>query len=151
MTTPDKNRARAFDLTTAALQAAMTERWVAAGSALTAINTELGGAGVAYAIKALCDTLIGRERELTGTEDGTPIRPAWFDTDRNRLSLDADEVPVEARWAGRLIAARAAMDRDSYDALIAAVGTDGRTVAAHVSALLQMVALTLRELEEVPR
>lgn len=71
---------------------------------------------------------------------------------------DADEPetvdgtqPPEAVWAGRLMAARAAGDKDQFDALIKAATGDGATPASwarHVHYTLTCCALTYRYVKE---
>lgn len=143
-------RARALQFATEALHAAFRDDKDAATRAVQAISDEAGGPGMAVAVKAWCDTLIGAWRRdggiPDGGADGVLVRPAWRDTDTGRVATDADEVPAEFRWAGRLIAARVALDKPAYDALIAALPADGEAIARHVGALLGTVALTLQAL-----
>jgi hypothetical protein len=124
------DRARVLALATEALHAASAEDWPAACTAIQAIS----GGGLLTAIMAWCDTLIGRHPGMAGSRD-TPVQVRW--------QLDSAGPLQHARWAGQVIAARAAMDEAAFMALIR-VPAEGEELGAYVSALLQSVAMTLR-------
>jgi hypothetical protein len=139
-------RERGIQLATEALQAAMEEDSERASAAVKAISSELGGPGLYLAIVAWCDAVILRYREVTGTPDDGPVRMAWQNTDTGDISATGNDVPEETRWAGRLIAARAALDEPAWDALMSSLPEDGWAIGGYVSALLSTVALTLRRM-----
>ena len=141
------NEERAYELAAQALQAAVREQWETATDAVQAIGDECGPEGVEYACRAWCDALIVRYQAATGLPypAGEPVRPVWQDAVTGTLK-DADEVGTRSRWAGRLLAARAALDYDAYKALIASVPPDPQVVGEHVGTLLTTVATTLRDL-----
>lgn len=141
------NKERARELAAAALMAGLNEQWPAATAALQAINDELGANGTEYACRAWCDTLVIRYQAATGMTDGdgTVIQPVWKDAETGE-EFGADKAEPAARWAGQVIAARAAMDFDGYSALVSSLPADPQVIGDHVGTLLTMVATTLRAL-----
>jgi hypothetical protein len=141
-------RARARKLAAEALHAAIREDWPAASKAMTAISAETGGEGACLALVAWCDTLIIAQRRVMGLpdepQDGEVARPAWLDGDTGHASLNADDAPPAARWAGQLVAARAALDLEAFNALLAALPADGKARGDYAGALLQACAMTAR-------
>jgi hypothetical protein len=73
-------------------------------------------------ILALVDTTIDAVRP-EGWADGDPVHLA-FSHDGGQTVTGADVVPAEVAWAGRLVAARAAMDEDTFIALMNAPAED---------------------------
>jgi hypothetical protein len=85
----------------------------------------------------------------------------WCDTLAARLGLDGDrplevkfatrpggtgtEPPVRVQWAAQLIMARARLDRTSFEALIGMLPSSGKIQGSYVGAVLECVALTLKE------
>ena len=128
-------------LASQALYAEMDGKHKTAGRSVQAISDRHGGEGLTIAILAWCDTLTHYKLGRFVADD--PVAIAWQEQKTGRIET-ADEVPVEARWAGRVIAARAADDRPGFDALISALPHDAAAVGAHVAALLSMVALNVR-------
>jgi len=139
-------RERGIQLATEALQAAIEKDPARATAAMEAINSELGGEGLSLAIFAWCDTLVLRYRKAAGVPGDGPVRMAWQEVETGDISATGNDVPAETRWAGRVIEARAALDRAAYDALIAELPDDGWAASGYVSALLSTVALTLSRL-----
>lgn len=139
-------RERVIHLAGDALRSAIREDHQAAAAAVQAISDEAGGPGVELAVHAWADTLIAAYRQATGTADTAPVQPGWINAGTGDIAADADGVPGEVRWAGRFIAARAAMDHPACYALLTALPDDGAAIGAHVLALLNMTALTLRTL-----
>lgn len=139
---------RVTQLAADALNAAIDDDGDRAAKAVKAISDEAGGEGLGWAVTAWCDTLILHYRHATGTPDDAPIRPGWLHAGTGERTTEADDVPVEARWAGRVIAARAALDHPAYDALFRSLPEDGAAVGDHVTMLLSMTGLTLRSLLE---
>lgn len=144
-----RNRAR--ELSTVALHGAQLSDWERARAAVVTLNDELGGDGIMFAIVAWCDTLIVRQQQVTGQKEGDFVRPAWLNTDTGDIALNADDVPPPIRWAGRLVAARAAMDHDAWDALVKSIPDTPMATTEHVSALLTSVAMTLNSLSQIER
>ncbi len=142
-------RERTLRLAAEALYAAMAADSPRATEAVKAINAECGGEGLGLAISAWCDTLICEYRKATGTAEDAPVKFAWQDADTGDISVTGSDLPDQARWAGRLIAARARLDRESYEALISSLPDDGWVIGGYVSALLSSVALTLQRLAGV--
>lgn len=128
------------ELATQALNAAMAEDWPAVRKAFAGISTD--GHAVTFALMAWCDWTIqaqaalgGQEMPAAGPMPGT-ARPGWLNMDTGTISLDADEVPPTARWAGRLVAARSAMDIPQFEALVRALPGDGLERGPYAVALL---------------
>lgn len=138
---------RALELGKEALRAALAEDWAGASAAVQAIGDERGWGGVVLAMTAWSDTLVISTRRAEGLPDepgpGVIVQPAWADADTGEVTEDADEVGECHRWAGRLLAARAAMDHDAYEALLRALPEDGHERGDHVGTLLEMVAAGL--------
>jgi hypothetical protein len=136
---------RALELAREALEAALEEDWAGAGAAVQAISDERGWTGVTLALTAWSDTLVIFTRRSQGLPDepgpGVIVQPAWADDETGEVIEDADAVNGYHRWAGRLLAARAAMDHDSCEALLRSLPEDGGECGRHVTILLEMVAL----------
>lgn len=127
---------------TAALHAAMADDWKAASGALQTLSDECGGAGVGDAMRAWCDTLIGRTHgDLQ--DSGSGVRLVFKNADSGEMG-GADDVPAPTRWAGRLIAARAAMDQPTWQALLEAIPPGNDAVSEYVGALLQTIVVNLK-------
>lgn len=141
-------RQRAIELSTAALHGAQMDDGGRINLAMRSLNEELGGPGIMFALAGWCDTLALRQQAVTGSIGSDLVRPVWLDENGN-VQTDPDDVPGPVRWAGRLIAARAALDKDTWDALIAAI-PDG-SVTEYVSVVLISVARTLNTLAGMQR
>lgn len=135
------NRAPVIKLATTALHAAMRDDWPAATTAVQAINDRHGGRGLMAAILAWCDTAI---LKMTGSFTASGSVAVAFQAVETGEIGGADDVPAEVRWAGRLIAARAADDEPTFNALIESVPSDPKAMGAHVARLLEMVAINIR-------
>lgn len=142
-----KVQQRALRLAGNALRAAYADNLPLANTIIERIDAECGVEGVTLAILGWSDTLIKRTPHLTGK----PVRLAFMNADSGRVDENADDVPQEVRWAGRLIAARAADDEQTWNALIDALPRDEAAVGRHVGHLLQMVALNLRHLDQAKK
>lgn len=141
----------AVGFASAALLSALAGDWGAATAAVRSASDRCGGEGVELCIRAWCDTLVDAYRQATGTQADAPVRPVWVDPETSQVATDAAGVPPEVRWAGRVIAARAALDCDAYGALLLSIPDDDAACGAHVLTLLDSVAQTLRHLMEGPR
>lgn len=136
--------ARAREFATRALHAAMREDWDAASAAMTSLSAETGSDGVLWAVLRFCDTIIGRQLAMQGLPgdawDGG-VRMSWLNTDTGAVG-HAGQVPDSVRWAGQLVAAKAAQDEATFRALIATMPDDDRGRGRYVGALLQSAAIT---------
>ena len=139
MTLDDAARARVLLLAERALQGAIDQDRPAEAAAMNAINEEHGGEGATEAIIAWCDTLIAAHPLPAGSEFAALN---WVDAEGR--TRHADDVDPYARWAGRVVMARALKDRDTFNALLAALPDEGMAVSKHLSALLELIAVTLR-------
>jgi len=144
----ETKRDRGIRYAAEALHAAMQDDPARAQAAILAINDELGGEGLTLAIVAWCDTLVGQYRKVTGTPDNAPVRLAWQEADTGDISVTGNDVPAEARWAGQVITARAALDKAGFNMLLKNLPHDGWAIGGYISALLSSVSLTLRRLAE---
>jgi len=137
------------ELAKRALRAAMREDQDGVRRSFAAISAD--GRAAAFALTAWCDWTIQAQMKMQGLEmpAAGPMpglaQPGWLDLDTGRVVLDADEMPPVARWAGRLIAARAAADWDQFTALVRSLPDDGQERAQYAYALLsgcaEMVSL----------
>jgi hypothetical protein len=139
MTLDDAARARVLFLAERALQGAVDQDRPAAAAAINTINEEHGGEGTAEAIIAWCDTLIAAHALPAGSEF---VALNWVDAE-GRVR-HADVVDPYARWAGRVVMARARMHRDTFSALLDALPDDGMAVSEHLAVLLELIAVNLR-------
>lgn len=135
------NRAEARDLATRALHAAMREDWPAVQEVFGEISTD--GRAVTFALMAWCDWTLQAQAGMLGRPfpESGPLSelavPAWIEAETGRLITDADEMPPSARWAGRLVAARAAMDHVQFEVLIRTMPGDGFKRGEYAVALLR--------------
>ena len=136
-----KAERRAMRLAGDALRCALVDDWTLATRTVQRISDECGSAGVARAILGWSDTLIARTPGL----HGNAVRLAFMNADSGEVG-GADDVPEEVRWAGRVLAARAADDEDAWNALMDALPDDPAATGRHVARLLHLVALNLRNL-----
>lgn len=135
---------RARELTTGALHAAMREDWPAASQAMQALASETGSTGVTWALLRFCDTILGAQQRMRGLPDGTWEGGAavkWFNTEDGTVG-HAGQVPDSVRWAGQLVAAKAARDEGMFRALLGAMPGDDAGRGRYVGALLQSCAIT---------
>lgn len=133
----DAERQRGIALATDALHAAMREDWPAMRDAVTALS---GSEALIVAITAWCDTLLGCHPDGPRS-DGRLVQVCWLQDGKGPVQ-HAEEVPPPARWAGQVIAARAALDEDAFWALMDAPA-EGTDLGSCVIALVQSVAMTL--------
>lgn len=142
------DRVKAAELATRAYHAAVREDWPAVSAAMAEAGRQSPNV-ITLVLTAFCDTTISLQRKIRGMpppqdgvpEDG-PVRPAWLNAETGRLTMDADDLPPAVRWAGQLVAARAAMDADSFQALLKAMPADGLRRGEYAGALL-MSCVTL--------
>lgn len=106
-----------------------------ADEALDQLNTRHGPAGITGALLVWCDTALSAIPRGEG-----PVRLEWVDSTTGNVHGNPDQVPPAEQWAGRLLAARAAGDRDMFIALVNSAPPDEQSVRDHVGAMLQMAA-----------
>jgi hypothetical protein len=121
--------------------AAYREQPEECAEALAGLHDRHGGEGLAQAVILWCDAYVDHAR---GGQPRTnlPVKLIFMEEDGEQATVD--QVPPELVWAGRLLAARCAWDRDTFIALLSTVpdGEDGRWVVA----LLQVVTSVMRRL-----
>jgi hypothetical protein len=120
---------------TAALNAMLRGDYPATDRALDRLHSQHGMPGITTALVIWCDAAL---RQIPAG-DG-PVTLAWVEHGTGRVHRDAGEVRPAERWAGRLLAARAAGDLDGFRALVEAVPAERVTVGEHVGAMVQMAA-----------
>jgi hypothetical protein len=115
-----------------------------AGRYLQQISNDYGSAGVELAIRTWCDTLTIIQHQPAGLPDGTPVitRPVWLKPGTGER-MDIENVTPWFRWAGQIVAARASMDQDTYNALLAALPDDPRERGRWVIAVAVACADTI--------
>jgi hypothetical protein len=146
----DPDRAKAAAMGARAYHAAARGDWAEASKAMAVIGRQNPNV-IALVLSAFCDTTIGIQRDMRGLppmEDGVPedgpVRPAWVNADTGQLTMDADALPPAVRWAGQLIAARAALDFESFQALLTAMPTDGFKRGEYANTLLMTCVSTAK-------
>lgn len=127
-----------------ALKLAIAGQIGPAGRVVGRLAAEHGGQAVWIAMQGWSDTFLVEAGVEGGTD--TPVALAFFDNESGRVGM-ADEVPASVAWAGRFIAARAAGDRATCEALFRSVGSSEER-AACVGALLTTCALNIRALHD---
>jgi hypothetical protein len=145
----EADRVKARNLAERAYHAAVREDWAAANLAMAEAGRQTPNV-IALVLSMFCDTIIGLQRARMGLppgEDGVPedgpVRPGWFNADTGQMTMDADDagLPAAVRWAGQLVAARAALDFDGFQALLQAMPADGFKRGEYANALLRGCAL----------
>ncbi|MGI5423075.1 hypothetical protein [Actinomadura luteofluorescens] len=122
-------------LATAALNAVLRGDHPAADRALDQLAAQHGMAGVTNALVTWCDTALKQIPSGAG-----PVTLQWVEHGTARVHGDANRVRPAERWAGRLLAARAAGDRHTFIALVESVPPTRAAVGEHVGAMVQMAA-----------
>lgn len=125
----------------ACLVAAMRHDAVAAQAAANALLADFGPGVIPQVMLAWIDTALSAQGIGPG-ETGQPARIVFGDIDTGNIATDAHDVAPEVAWAGRLMNARIANDRDTYQALMNAVppDQDGR----YINSLLDCCAQSAR-------
>lgn len=140
---------RHYELASEALHAAIRNDWPAAVAAVHTLNAECPGQ-VLPAMCAWIDTFADRYAQTVGRElpaDGDLVELAFMEQGTGNIT-GADATPPHTRWAGRLIAARVAMDKPAFDALIEVLPDDPAVVGRHIGSVLHIVALGLNSIEQ---
>lgn len=128
----------ARDLAARALNAAERGEWSIAAAIVRRLHADCGPDGTMTAIVGWCDTLAAR-MGVTG-EDPVVVKFA--------AQPGQTEPPTRIQWATQLIMARARLDKTSFDALIRMLPPNGKVQGSFVGAVLECVALTLKEHED---
>ena len=120
-----------------AFEAGMSGDWVAAHEAVSPIYACRDcGRGM---IIEWCDAFIQR----MGYQHAVPGELAWMapGSDGN---LPIAEVSPRAQWAGRVIMARAVMDKDTFDALMTALPDEPDAAGSWIGTVLESVVSALQ-------
>ena len=117
--------------------------WEKVGALVTELGEIHNGPGIQLLICGLADTIVIYQGGHSAP--GEMIAPIWVDGDGN--ASDADGVQrAEILWAGRFIAARAAMDDDACAALVNSCADQPDRYAQNVLGLVEVAAYTLNEM-----
>ena len=133
-------KSQARELATRALNEAVREDWPAVRKTFAEISAD--GRAVTFALMAWCDWTIAAQCKILGRpmpgpgEPAEVARPGWWNAETGKITLDADAVPPAARWAGRLVAARAALDEVQWKVLVGTMPGDGFKRGEFAAALL---------------
>lgn len=129
----------------AALRAGIDGKWKTVEALLNRLNAECPGPGLGDALVAWCDALA--EHSTGGDPGFERVKVAHFNVDTGSMNR-VEEITPEREWVGRLVAARAAGDRDTFKALLVELNaiTDGMKRGRYVTTLVESVALTMRSL-----
>jgi hypothetical protein len=143
MATDDEQYSKAVRLAANAYHAALAKDWRKAERALARLNEECAGEGLFTALKAWCDTFINHASD--GAEVGK-FRMVGWNVDTG--AVNESGVRETVTWSHRLIAARAAMDLDAFNATLQELNDipDGFERGRYVAELLQCIALSVNSL-----
>jgi hypothetical protein len=145
-----EQRLAAVCLAAQALAFARVDDWSRAGDVVQELHDTYAGEGVQVMLIALADTLLMYQGGYKDPQrPDAVVLPMWIDTSTGSTAL-ADDVPPPIRWAGRFIAARAALDEDACAALWNSVTTD-EEFTENICATLEMVAVSLNVIKGVPQ
>lgn len=103
-----------------------------------------GGYALHHAMKGWVD----RTLRVLGAGQHRKLYGFTLEYDGTGEVQDIDQVPREAAWAGRMYAARAAGDHETWHALLKAVPEDPGGITRHVMALLTIMAKSAAAAEE---
>lgn len=143
--TTNSQHSKPVRLAAVAYQAALAEKWETARDAVVRISNECGGTGLRTALIAWCDTY--QDHATDGGASHASPRMSYINAATGELATEKPaNMPDHVWWAGQLVAARAAMDHDRFQELIAAMPADGYAVGRYVFAVLQSVAFTVNGL-----
>lgn len=125
----------ARSLASRALNAAMRDEWPVAAAIVRRLNADCGSDGALIAVAGWCDTLAAR----MGVDGEHPVEVKFA------ARPGETEPPTRIQWAAQLIMARARLDEESFYALIRMLPKNPKIVGSYVGAVLECVALTLKE------
>lgn len=145
MTDTGSIKERARTLAAYALRDARAGDYTAASKHVRALNAECGSQGTMFAVCGWCDTLAAH---LNLDENSGPLALGWKEAETGRVHAGTEGVPDRVRWAGQLIVARAALDKQMFDALIKSLPDDKAVVGSYVGAVLETVAVTMNGLPD---
>lgn len=129
---------RVFQLATNALHDAQRGRMGRAANSIREIHDKHGVDELGQAVLAWVDTLVAR---LPPLPDGPAPQVVWQIAETGQRT-GAEGVEPSARWAGQIINARMADDKDTYVALMRAV-PEGSEMGRHVLTLLYLISYNL--------
>ena len=129
----------------AALIAGVDGKWKTVEALMKRLNAECPGPGLGDALVAWCDALA--EHSYGGVPEFGRVRVNHLNADTGAMNNQAEITPERA-WTARLIAARAAGDRDAFEALLGELNAipDGFERGRYAITVVESVALTIRSL-----
>lgn len=134
----NRDNSEAKRLGGAALVAYLTGHWNATAAIVDVVRGKSDWDGLYEMCAVWCDSILPT---FFGYERGAPVYLLWQEVCTGRMK-HSDEVPPTIRWAGQLLAARAANDEDGSRALFGAVSPDA--LEEHLGALLDVLAHQVR-------
>lgn len=123
------------------LAQARRNNWHEAAKLVNELADTYDGPGIQVLICGLADTIIIHQGGHT-TADDIVVAPMWVGPDGATSDADGVSRP-EILWAGRFLAARAALDEDTCAALVNSSDAD---YSRNVFGLLEVAATTLNEM-----
>jgi hypothetical protein len=115
---------------------------LSAAVAMEMIYQTYGREGVYRVAVTWCDYILERTPEY---QPGEPVHLVWEEVATGTIR-HAEEAPPMVRWAGQVLAARAADDQANAWAIFSAVPEEH--LAEHMATLLQTLAIQLRAFKE---
>lgn len=134
----------AYRLAGVAFRAALEKDSAGALVAVMDLNAECAGRGIFLALMFWCDAFA--DHAADGGEYRGPGRVGFIEESTGRMSTTGEGLSPDVVWAGKLIGARASMNREAYLALLDELPADGMVVAQYVMTVLMSVAATINGL-----
>lgn len=118
--------------------------WSEVGNTIRELSDRFGDRGLQVLMLGLADSILVVQGWVP-EQDNVSYQPAFVDADNQATADDIDTVPAGPRWAARFVAARAAADWDTINALCAACESDDEFTGC-VTGLVDVAAATLNAL-----
>lgn len=132
-------------LASVAFHAAVASDWPKATRAVQRLSDECGGPGLYLALVAWCDAY--SEHACDGESHGRIGRMNWINAETGGLDgADSPRLPEPIRWAGNLVASRAALDEPRFNELINELPSDGLKRGEYFAAVLNTIVTTINGL-----
>lgn len=135
---------RMVKLAAAALQFARRRDADRATRAMTLLGQEFGWAGITVAMQGWIDTMLAQRGAVQGEQDRI-LRLGYISADGTEVE-GIGGLPRARQWAARLCAARMAMDKANFVALVHSVPAE--QMGEHINALLATVATNMNEYDK---
>lgn len=130
---------RVYQLALVALTGHLLGNTVLVAIIMDTASRSYGREGLYKIALTWCDFVLYK---MSGYERGDPVYLVWEDTRTGRIT-HAHDTPPTIRWAGQMLAARAADDEVATRSLYLVVPDD--EIAEYMTTLLQVLASQLRD------